>query len=123
MKRLLLIPLLLALSACGGLTGLLGAPANLPASPSAIANTTKLDEQAALGVELAYQAANRATYFAAKAGVLSPDAKLRAAELDNTAYKAVLATRAAYDAGNATSYAVAATRAQAAISTLLAQSK
>ena len=123
MKRLILLPVLLGLSACGGLAGLMTPPANFPASPSAVANTTKLDEQAALGVELAYQAANRATFFAAKAGFLSPDAKLRAADLDNAAYKAVLATRAAYDAGNATSYAVAATRAQAAISTLLAQSK
>lgn len=116
--KLLMIPLAMALSACNPL-----AIPTPPASPSAVANTTKLDEQAAISVELAYQAANRAVFFASRAGVLSADAKLRAADADNIAYKAVLGVRAAYDAGNATSYGAASVKAQQAVTTMLSITK
>lgn len=111
MKLAFLLPL--ALSGCG-LPSLLTAP-----PPATVANQTKLDEQAAIGIELAYQAANLAIRTANRAGALSPSDKLKAADLDNQAYRAVLAVRAAYDAGNDTNYGAASAKAQEAVLALL----
>lgn len=98
----------------------IGAPAvGLPSAPVELADQTVLDEQAALSVELAYQAAGIAIRAATAAGVVRGETATRIAELDQRAYRAVLAVRAAYDAGNAQSYAVAAAVAQAEIVALL----
>lgn len=117
MKRITLIAAALLLSGCG-MTSLLTPPVTPPA-PATIADRTRVDEQAALSVELAYQAANLAIRTANSAGALSDANKLRAADLDNRAYKAVLAVRAAYDAGNATNYGAAAAQARQAITDIL----
>lgn len=106
----------LALTACGPLAMMAG----IPAAPAAVANRSTLDEQAALSVELAYQASVTAIRFANRTGALSAENKQRAADLDNQAYRAVLAVRSAYDAGNATSYGAASAKAQAAVRDLLA---
>jgi hypothetical protein len=103
----------LALTGCAGLGG-------LPSSPAAVAESTVLDEQGALGVELAYKALRTALELAVDTGALRGEAATRAAALDNRAYGAVFAARAAYRAGNATSYAQAVTDARAAITAALA---
>ncbi len=116
MRKLILAALLpLALTACAGL----GSLPNIPTSPGAVADTTVLDEQGALGVELAYKAFRTALEVATDAGVLKGANATKAAALDNRAYAAVGAARAAYRAGNATSYAQAVTDARAAINAAL----
>ncbi len=105
MKRIL-IAAALALSACATI------PA-IPPAPASVANASTLDEQTALAVELAYQAAATAvlaTGLATKPAVKAADRK---------AYAAVKAVRAAYDTGNASSYATAAVTARTALTDLL----
>ena len=112
-KLLILVSLALALPGCATLGGM------LPPSPAAVSDRTVLDEQAALSVELAYQAAGIAIRAATATGVVRGETATRIAELDSRAYRAVLAVRAAYDAGNAQSYGVAAENARAEIVALL----
>ncbi len=112
MKRWILASLALALSSCA-------APMAVPATPSAIANTTTLDESAALGVELAYQAAGTAVLTANRAGLIPASLQPRLAAADRRAYAAVQAVRVAYDAGNAASYATALSTARCAVTDLL----
>jgi len=88
--------------------------------PAQVANATVLDEQAALGVELAYKAFRTALEVAVDAGVLRGAAASKAADLDTRAYLATLAVRGAYRAGNAANYAEAVTDARAAITAALA---
>lgn len=107
---LLLAPL--ALSACSTV------PA-VPPSPGSVADTTVLDERAAIAVESAYQAAGLALEVAVDAGLLRGENAARAAELEQRAYDAVQAVRAAYDAGNAATYAEALENARAAIAAAL----
>jgi hypothetical protein len=113
MRKLSLLLLPLALTACAG--GL-----SLPTAPAQVANATVLDEQGALGVELAYKAFRTALELATDAGVLRGAAASKAADLDARAYLAVLAARGAYKAGNAGSYAEAVNDARAAITAALA---
>lgn len=113
MKRILCLCLAATLPACA----LLQAP---PSSPSAIANRTVADEKAALGVELAYQAANLAALTANRAGLVSAAMALGIADADRKALAAVHAVRAAYDTGNAASYREADARARMALSEFLA---
>lgn len=112
MKRLILAGLALALSACATLPP-------VPTSPAAIADRTPLDEQAALAVELAYQAAGTAVLTANRAGAVPAALKPRIAAADRKAFAAVQAVRAAYAAGNAPSYAAALVSARAAVADLL----
>jgi hypothetical protein len=113
MKRLLPLGLaVLMLSGCATL----GA---IPTSPGAVASATVLDEKAAIGFELAYQGAALAATTAIKAGFIKGPAATRVALIDNKAYAAVKAVRTAYDSSNATDYATAATKAQAALAELL----
>ena len=100
------------LSACGLMPMLMGAP--LPA-PASAANNTVLDEQLATTVELAYQTEAELLAIAGRAGFLTADQKAKLRDLDNRAYRAVLATRAAYKAGNAPDYFSAASEARSAI--------
>jgi hypothetical protein len=116
MKRMILAALApLALCGCAGLSAL----TSLPAAPVAVANETTLDEQGALAVELAYKAARLAMETGVDAGAIRGETAVRVAELDNTAYAAVLAARRAYRAGNATSYGAALAEARGAISQML----
>lgn len=102
----------LALCACN-------LPGGVPPAPASVADQTKVDEQAALSVELAYQSAVLAVRTANRAGLLSPADRARAAELDTRAYAAVQAVRAAYEAGNAASYRSAVESARSAIAGLV----
>lgn len=94
-----------------------------PAGPSEVANQTILDERAALAVELAYRAAGTALETAVDAGAITGTNAATAARLENRAYAAVLAVRAAYDTGNASTYAEAVDNAQGAVNALLAAIK
>lgn len=111
----LLAALSLGIAACAGFT----APAGVPTSPSEAADTTVLDERAALSVELAYKALRLAMETAVDAGALTGERARQAAALDNRAYAAVVAVRTAYRAGNAQSYATAVDEARAAIGATL----
>ena len=111
-KLLLIFAAPLALTACATL------PSVPP--PAQVANATLLDEQGALGVELAYKAFRTALEVAVDAGVLRGAAASKAADLDSRAYLATLAARGAYKAGNAANYAEAVTDARAAINAALA---
>jgi hypothetical protein len=107
--KAILLPIALALSGCGADTTPV---AKLPA-PAEVANATTLDEQTALAIELAYQAA-------AQTMLVTGAAKIPAVKAaDQRAYTAVKAVRAAYDAGNASSYLTATVDARAAVASLL----
>lgn len=111
MKRAL-IAIALALSACSQTP---------PTSPGQVANQTVLDEKAAIGVETAYTAAARAAAMAIRGGLVTDPARIaRIGQIDTQAHRAVQAVRAAYKAGNATSYRVAFDQAEAALKDLLA---
>lgn len=117
MKRLYLAILApLALSGCAGLSSL----ANVPATPVEAADSTVMDEQAALSIELAYKAARLAVETGVDAGVIRGERAAQLAEIDNKAFAAVQAARRAYRAGNATSYGAALAEARAAIADMLA---
>lgn len=111
MKRLIPLVLVLALPGCS-----LGA---LMQPPATHANATVLDEKLAIGVELAYQAAAQAILAVNDVRPFSPALKARIQAADRKAYEAVVAVRAAYRAGNASSYSMAAAEAQSAIAALL----
>lgn len=115
MKRLLLISALaLSLTGCQALGTLMAPPA-----PAAVANQTVLDEQGAIGVELAYKAARIAVEMAVDAGFLKGEAASRAAAADDAAFAAVAGVRAAYRAGNAQSYGIAMADARTAVASML----
>lgn len=128
MRRLIFAALApFALCGCAALGG-------LPASPGTVADGTTLDERAGLAVETMYAATARAGALAFRTGIVTPsrDAAVQRDDFCELvaagAYEAsdrggeIMAvecrlraardaTRDAYDAGNATSYAAAATRA------------
>ena len=95
----------------------------VPVGPGEVADRTILDERAAIAVESAYQAAGTALEIAVDAGLLTGENAATAATLEQRAYTAVLAARAAYDTGNAVTYAEAVDNAQAAVYALLAAVK
>lgn len=101
-----------ALSACA----LPAAPAGIPAAPVEVADKTVLDERAAFGVELAYEAFRSAVELGVDAGLIKGARATALANLDSRAYQALLVARAAYDAGNAESYSSALSNAREAIS-------
>lgn len=89
---------------------------SIPASPGSVASQTVLDEKGAIAVETAYTAAAKAAALAIRTGVVSdPNTVRRIGELDNRAYASVKATRAAYNAGNASSYLMAFNQANTAV--------
>lgn len=104
------------LAGCATLPSIMG----IPDTPAAVAETTLLDEQVGAGVELAYKAFRVALETATDAGLLKGDHARRAAVLDNQAFAAVGAVRAAYRAGNAADYGRAAKEARTAITAALA---
>jgi hypothetical protein len=115
MKLLLALCAPLALAGCG-----FGSVASVPPAPVAVADQTVLDEQAALAVELAYKAARLAAELGVDAGVIRGANAARVAALDNAAYQAVLAARAAYRTGNADTYKSALVQARTSVAALLA---
>lgn len=104
----------LALAGCASL----GVP-TIPDTPGQVADQTVLDERGAIAVESAYRAAGLALEMAVDTGLLRGQAAATAATYEQRAYTAVLAARAAYDAGNATSYAAALASARSAIARAL----
>ena len=115
--RAIVMGLALSVSA----TGLGGcASLGLSGSPAAVTDGVLLDEQAAVGVELAYKAARMLTESLVKSGVIRGDLATRVAAADRRAYATVRAARAAYAAGRSTSYTEAVLLAQGAITDLLA---
>ena len=96
MKRLIALCLPLALMACGGVTGAIN---SLPPSPSAIADSTVLDEQGALAAELAYKAARVAVETGVDAGLIRSATAAKVAKLDQRAFTALGVVRKAYAAG------------------------
>lgn len=107
----------LSLCACAAPQSAIG---GLPAAPAELADRTTLDEQTALGIELAYQAAAFAVLTATDAGLIRGAIAEQVAACDRAAHSAVVALRAAYDAGNARSYSDAAKIARKAVGALLA---
>ena len=119
-KHLTIALLVAGLASCGPLTP----PANiLPPVPNAYAQKTVLDEQAALAVELAYQASALAMLGALRSGLVTGEVANRLGEADQKAYAAVQLVRAAYDTGNAASYAGALSRARELIAQTLSLAK
>lgn len=118
MTRKYILPLLLSalLSACA--VGGASLATAIPPAPIVVADRTMIDERAALGVELAYQAAALSLRTAIRADLLSPAARAHAQSAEAKAYLAVTAARAAYDTGNAASYPVAIAQAQQAVAAL-----
>lgn len=96
---------------CGpGATGT--AASALESGPAVVANTTTLDEKAAITAETAYSAASLLGAKLADAGLIDR-AKFRAA--DQAGYTALLAVRAAYKAGNAPGFGTAVLQLNAAV--------
>lgn len=105
--------LLLALAPGCATTG------SLP-SPQSVAQTSRIDEQAALAVTLAYTAAARAALVSIEAGIVTDRATIaRIGELNERAHAAVRAVDHAYRAGNAASLALALSEARAAVALFL----
>lgn len=93
--------------------------ASIPGSPADVANQTKLDEQLGAGVTLGYRFANRAAAALIRNKVITDPAVIaRIGELDKQGYAAVQKVRAAYLAGNATSYQAAIDAAEPIIERL-----
>lgn len=141
MNRLAFI--LAAALALAGCTPMLAAGGLLSGSPAAVADRTTLDERTGLAVETMYTATARAGALAFRTGVVQPsrDAAVQRDDFcDLVAAReyepsdrggAVMAAecklraardavRRAYDAGNASSYAAAATEAVAIAREMLA---
>ena len=119
LTRLAALCALSASATLGGCTGI----NSLPSAPQDVAARTALDEQAALGVELAYQAAALAGRTALRADLLPAEQRPAVRAADARAYAAVAAVRRAYDVGNARSYAEALPLARDAIAELVALSR
>ena len=105
-----LAALALALPGCTATGGI-----GIPTSPGAISSQTQLDDRLAIGAELAYKTFRLALELAVDAGVVKGELATRMAALDNRAYSATLAVRAAYRSGNAASYQAAYDQALQAI--------
>lgn len=116
--RKLILAAAFALSACSGTGGL-----TIPAAPIVVADQTTLDERGAIAAEVAYKAFRSAAEFATDAGMIRGQAASRVAHLDNIAFAAVGAARAAYRAGNAESYEAAVKTALAAVGKAMAAIK
>lgn len=93
--------------------------ATIPSAPVEGADQTVLDEQAMLAAEVAYKAARLAVEAGVDAGLVHGERATRLAAADRAAYAALGQLRAAYRAGNASSYASALSEAQGAISSMI----
>lgn len=100
----------LALSACAGI------PAGIVPTPSTVTEQTKLDEQAAITVNLAYKAWLITVETGINAGLIKGTLATRVAVVDNQLYTALKAVDSAYAAGNASNYLIAITEFNRALS-------
>ncbi len=117
MKRLALF-LALTLGACAG--GI-SPPASIPAAPIDLADKTTLDEATVIAFDQSVTVAANLAELAIRTGAVKGDAALnRVADASRRARAAVIALHAAYDAGNATSYAAAIRSAREAINAVQA---
>lgn len=107
MMRVMIVAASMALASCA---------AHIP-SPSTVANATVLDEDLGIGAEVAYTTAAKLGTALAKGGVIDRE-QFKAA--DARAYRALLALRAAYRAGNATNYLSAAAEVYATVAEIRA---
>lgn len=114
-KLILAAALALSVSGCGASGGL-----NIPAAPVEVADQTTLDERGAIAVEVAYKAFRTAAEFGTDAGMIRGETATRVARLDDLAFAAVGAARAAYRAGNSESYEEAVKTALAAVGKAMA---
>ena len=121
LKNLFAGALALALGACGLMPALTALPAALPA-PVAVADRTVLDEQGLTALELAYKGGRIAAEAGVDLGFIRGEVALKVAALDDKAFRALGAARAAYRAGNSENYSAAMREGQAAITGLLALS-
>lgn len=101
MRNLALLALLCALPAC----------ATVPTSPAAVADNTLIDEKVGIAATIGYTAASTLGNRLSRLGVIN---RAQFQALDQKGYDAVLAIRAAYLAGNASSYLLAVEQAKAA---------
>ena len=109
MKRIILASFLLSLSAC----------ASIPMSPGVVSNKTVLDEKGLLAVEGVYKAELLVLKTGVESGLIHGAMAGKVKALDNRAYLAVLGARAAYAAGNSSSYFTALASARSAIADLM----
>lgn len=116
MFRGFIIAAAMSLCACAPSSSAIG---GLPAAPAEIADATVIDENAALSVEIAYQAVALSVRAMAQTNIIMGTSAEEIAALDRAAYAAVKAARAAYDAGNADSYLAAEALARDHITALL----
>lgn len=121
MRRMLLICASLCLAstipACASVGG------SPPGSPASAADSTVLDERIALGVEAAYGGARTVAEVLVDTGQLKGAKAARVAKLDREAYAAVKLMRAAYSAGNSSSYLAAARTATGAVQAFLSSTR
>jgi hypothetical protein len=112
---ILLSAALLALPGCNTMARSAAGPvidAAVPIKPADVASKTTLDERLGIGATIGYTAASRLGTALARAGLID---KTRFKALDAKGYAAITAVKAAYDAGNATSYTAAIDRVNAAV--------
>lgn len=108
---LVLLPVLAACQTVSAIT-------SIPASPAAAADTTVIDEKAAIAVEASWKAAGALIEAGVDAGLIKAAAARRVEQLDAAAERWVRAVRAAYDTGNAPGYIDALGKARAAVTAL-----
>lgn len=109
---------MLALAACVPAIAIAPPNAALPGSPASVANTTVLDERAAIAVEAAYLGAGSIIEAATDVGLIKGALAVRAEALDARAASWLGIARRAYDAGNADSYMKALDEAKQVIGEL-----
>ena len=87
-------------------------PASIPTNPAEIANTTILDEKAAIAIETGYKAFRTAVEIAVDSGQLKGDKAARVADINRKINAAVIRVEQAYKAANSTSYTAAVLEAK-----------
>lgn len=121
--RKLIIACCAALALSGGLSGCGALPLltglQPPSAPVALADRTTLDEQGLTALELAYKGGRMAAEAGVDLGLIRGEVALKVAALDDKAFRALGAARAAYRAGNAADYRTALGEGQAAITGIL----
>lgn len=118
MKRLLIAFAALSLAACIPSTPP-APPISLP-TPAALADRTAADEQAAIAVENGYKAFRIALELGVDTGAIKGERAVRAAKADQTAYRALLVLRTAYQTANKEDFINAARSANSAIAQAIA---
>ncbi len=100
-NRALLVAASLVLASCATLGQV---SPQLPVSPAAVANSTKLDESALLVAETSYKVARTIIETAADEGRLKPGLAAKFFRLNGDVNAVLVKARTAYDAANSSSY-------------------